>query len=59
MKTQQVKEKSPPSMTTVWHQLPQQAQQLAVDLIANLVSDYYWSQKKGESHGSPKHRNQD
>lgn len=34
----------------VWQELSSENQQLAIDLIANLVCDYYWSQSKG---GSP------
>ncbi len=31
----------------VWQKLSSENQQLAIDLIANLVSDYYLSQRKG------------
>jgi hypothetical protein len=36
-------------IATVWQKLGKAEQQLAIDLISNIICDYYLSQKKGES----------
>jgi len=48
MKQKLIPAESSESVTAVWQKLSKAEQQLAIDLISNIICDYYLSQKKGE-----------
>lgn len=49
MRQKLISTESPDPVTTVWQKLSKAEQQLAIDLISNIICDYYLSQKKGDS----------
>ena len=49
MRQKPISAESPDPVTTVWQKLGKAEQQLAIDLMSNIICDYYFSQKKGES----------
>ncbi len=46
-------------ITGVWQKLSEAEQRLAIDLMSNIIRDYYISQKKGENCCVPECRKQD
>ena len=49
MRQKLISAESPDSVITVWQKLDKAEQQLAIDLISNIICDYYFSKMKGES----------
>jgi len=58
MKRKLISKESSELIAQVFKKLSKEEQQLAVDLIANLVCDYYLSRKKGGSQYESKRRKQ-
>ena len=50
MRQKFISAESSESIAAVWRELSEAEQRLAIDLISNIICDYYFSQKKGEKH---------
>jgi hypothetical protein len=48
MRSELIPVESSESIAAVWQKLSEAEQRLAIDLISNIICDYYFSQRKGE-----------
>ncbi|MHC4458680.1 MAG: hypothetical protein ACYS0I_16655 [Planctomycetota bacterium] len=56
MRQKTIPEESSKLTALVWQNLSKEEQQSAIDLISNIICDYYFSQKKGGSNDASNRR---